>query len=514
EGALELNISGTPKTPQFQGWWRYTIPALAAQLPLVWQGDARATGDNLLINSQLKEADNNLAELTARYPLDLINTPEKLNAQIELKANLSASRLFLNPRRYPTSGLLNLNLNLAGSLSAPSLSGALTVENGAFSDKLLGSELKNINFNVALQNNQLSLLHGEAQDGDENASRGTLAVTGGCPHTYPVANCQFSLALKQLQLVKNRQLNARATGEIKADITDKQLKLTGALNLSPATLMLSNSYGSSIKELTVEEITQQPKPFSGLFWPSPQVDIQWQLGGYSQVRGRGLEAQMAGTLRTQGPLNQLVYDGTFYTTKGTMDLFNKRFILDAGDVRFGHGQIYLNIPAHYQSQVNGQAQENSTEAFTIQAKLQGDLNHLNLELHSTPTLPPDEVLARLIFGKQIQTITPFEGVQLAAALQQLRAGNGFDLMNSARSLLGVDRLNIDSQKNTDGSTGVNVGVGKYISEKVYVEIQRTPNPNTPWQGQIEVELTPSVNFESNTGEHGQGGAKLLWRRDY
>ena len=75
-----------------------------------------------------------------------------------------------------------------------------------------------------------------------------------------------------------------------------------------------------------------------------------------------------------------------------MELFNKRFILDTGEIRLAPGQIYLDMPAHYQSRVN------SGEDLTIQARLQGDLNQLNLDLRSTPTLPPDEVLARLILA--------------------------------------------------------------------------------------------------------------------
>ncbi|HMW72671.1 MAG TPA: translocation/assembly module TamB domain-containing protein, partial [Cellvibrionaceae bacterium] len=430
--------------------------------------------------------------------------PQQLDGQLELTAKLAASRLMLDNRRYPTSGDLQVNLALGGTADAPTVDGQINISAGSFADKLLGIELTDINVNLAVTHNQLSVQQGTAKD----SGAGTLALSGGCPEIYPAAACQLNLALAGLQIINNRQLEAKATGDIKATLQERQLALSGALNLSPTTLKLSNAFGSSIKELVVEEINKRGQKPTGAFWPSPLIDVQWQLGANSQVRGRGLEAQVEGTLRTQGPLNQLAYNGNFYTTKGTLELFNKRFILDTGDIRLAPGQIYLDMPAHYESRVN------SGEDLTIQARLQGDLNHLNLDLRSTPTLPPDEVLARLIFGKRIETITPFEGLQLAAAVNQLRAGDGFNLMDSTRSLLGVDRLKIDSEKNTDGSTGVNVGVGKYISDKVYVEIQRTPNPNTPWQGQIEVELTPSVNFESNTGQNGQGGAKLLWRRDY
>lgn len=501
-GNFSLSLTGNSQTPQINGQWLYEIP-LNNNAPLIWQGSLTTRGRDLTISSDLHEGDTLLAKLQGRYPLNNLFNTQQLDAELALNAKLAASRLLFDARRYPISGDLQANLSLTGDAQAPHINGHISLSDGSFADKLLGLELNAINLQLGVTNNQLSVQTGEAQDGAE----GKLNLTGGCARIYPAANCQIDLALQTLQIIRNRQLEAKASGDIHTTLNERQLAITGALTLSPTTLMLTNYSSSSIKELVVEEMNKRGQP-NNSFWPSPLIDVRWQLGSNSQVRGRGLEAQVAGTLHTQGPLNQLAYMGNFYTTKGSMELFNKRFILDTGEIRLAPGQIYLDMPAHYQSRVN------SGEDLTIQARLQGDLNQLNLDLRSTPTLPPDEVLARLIFGKRIETITPFEGLQLAAAVNQLRSGDGFNLLDSTRSLLGVDRLKIDSEKNTDGSTGVNVGVGKYISDRVYVEIQRTPNPNTPWQGQIEVELTPSVNFESNTGQNGQGGAKLLWRRDY
>jgi hypothetical protein len=63
-------------------------------------------------------------------------------------------------------------------------------------------------------------------------------------------------------------------------------------------------------------------------------------------------------------------------------------------------------------------------------------------------------------------------------------------------------------------SGVNVGIGKYLTEKVYLELGRTPNPSQPWKGNLEIELTPSINLESSTGgRKGIEGAKLKWKRD-
>jgi len=62
---------------------------------------------------------------------------------------------------------------------------------------------------------------------------------------------------------------------------------------------------------------------------------------------------------------------------------------------------------------------------------------------------------------------------------------------------------------------VNIGVGKYINERVYLEVQKTPDPSQPWQGNITIDLLPNLKLESSTGgTSGVPGAALKWKNDY
>lgn len=102
-------------------------------------------------------------------------------------------------------------------------------------------------------------------------------------------------------------------------------------------------------------------------------------------------------------------------------------------------------------------------------------------------------------------------------MQTLRTGGAgfFDPAGGTREILGVDTLTIDTEKDVNGDTGVNLGVGKYLNEKVYLELERTPNPSQPWRGNITIELTPTLTLESSTGgASGIEGFQLKWKRDY
>ena len=98
-------------------------------------------------------------------------------------------------------------------------------------------------------------------------------------------------------------------------------------------------------------------------------------------------------------------------------------------------------------------------------------------------------------------------------MQTLAKGSTFDPLESTRHLLGVDSLIIDNEETEEGN-GLSFGLGKYISDKVFVELKHTPDPAQPWQGTVEVELTPNITLQSSTNETGGARGEIMWKHDY
>ena len=84
---------------------------------------------------------------------------------------------------------------------------------------------------------------------------------------------------------------------------------------------------------------------------------------------------------------------------------------------------------------------------------------------SVPELPEDEVLAQLIFGVDLDSITPFQAVQLASGVATL-AGRGGGLIDSLRGDAGLADLDIT----TDDAGNAALRLGQYISENVYTDV--------------------------------------------
>src|SRR5581483_1104322 len=124
---------------------------------------------------------------------------------------------------------------------------------------------------------------------------------------------------------------------------------------------------------------------------------------------------------------------------------------------------------------------------TFQVRITGTPDDLKINLSSTPAMPQDEILSRLIFGREMTRLTPAEGLQLAQAAATLSSG-GPGLLDKIRQKMGLDVLNIGSSQDNDSlrptqrtdSTGGNgsmgntgVSGGKYIAKGVFLGADQT-----------------------------------------
>ena len=86
-----------------------------------------------------------------------------------------------------------------------------------------------------------------------------------------------------------------------------------------------------------------------------------------------------------------------------------------------------------------------------------------------------------------------QAVRLITAIQTLQGGTASCRIPflHARDLVGVDDLNVESTETKEGIKGSRLGLVKYLSEGSHFELKRTPDPNKPWQGTLDIELTPA-----------------------
>jgi translocation and assembly module TamB len=131
---------------------------------------------------------------------------------------------------------------------------------------------------------------------------------------------------------------------------------------------------------------------------------------------------------------------------------------------------------------------------------------------STPALPEDELLSRLLFGTSITNLSAPEALQLAAAVAALQGGgSGLNPINAVRRAAGLDRLRILPADPQTGQ-GTSIAAGKYVTRRLYAEIV------TDGQGysatQVEFQVTRWLSLLSSISTLGRQSANVRVSKDY
>jgi autotransporter translocation and assembly factor TamB len=65
----------------------------------------------------------------------------------------------------------------------------------------------------------------------------------------------------------------------------------------------------------------------------------------------------------------------------------------------------------------------------------------------------------------------------------------------------------------DGVEGARVRAGKYLNDKVYVEVGKGAAEDSE-DVRVEVEILPNLSLDADTDAQAQSGIGLKWRYDY
>ncbi|WP_416397854.1 translocation/assembly module TamB domain-containing protein [Allohahella sp. A8] len=517
-----------PAKAQIEAVWTTTKERLKLELDFIsealqklQQADARTDIKKpleLTVAADLSPYRKRLYKILSSSAGSAPSAPWPIDATIKGTSQLDFVNVFLNDPLQTIRGDLQLDLDVQGNTDDPRAKGFLALKDGFYENKTLGTELSKIDTRLGLDGSRLSIEEGTI----EVAEDGRIQLDGQAD--WAAMTLDVKADLKDANLLRQPGLSATISGDLSAKGDAEEVAVTGRLEAKPMKILLDNALKSSIPTIDVTVVDNLPskrqagKPSSGGIAGTTQPPVEESEAGAMPVipldviinapqqvflKGRGLDAELQGKIRVVGTASNPIYSGELGIKRGHMDLFNKRFELARGQVSFANDAVALVITGEY-----------SDDTYTYQAQVSGTTADLKIELSSVPTLPQDEIISRILFGKSIQSITPIQAVQLASAVRSLQGGGGgFDPLGSAQQLLGVDSLTVGTQE-TDEGKGVNVGVGKYISDKVYLELERTPEVNQPWKGSVEIELRPNISLETSTGKTGFGGVELKWKKDY
>ncbi|KRB86555.1 hypothetical protein ASE00_07640 [Sphingomonas sp. Root710] len=405
------------------------------------------------------------------------------------------------------SGSVALGADFGGRLDTPTLNGVVRANALRYENETYGTVISGIAVDGRFTQSSLQIasLTGKAGSGTISAS-GAIGLDAA--RGFPI---DLKAELHRAQLARSDALGATVSGTIA--ITNSKAggaRIKGELTIPEARYQIIRQGAAEVPELTgVRRRTDQaakPGEVDAGGLPSMwKLDIRVRADNKIFVSGMGLEAEWATDLRVRGSASDPRVTGRLSVVRGTYSFAGRRFDLaEDGEVRFEGGPV--NDPQLDLSATT------SVEGVSATINIGGHALNPLIAFTSTPTLPQDEVLSRLLFGSSVTSLSPTQAIQLAAALNSLRgSGGGLNPLGKLRSASGIDRLRVLGADKTAGR-GTALAAGQYISNDIYVEIITDARGFTATQ--IEVAISKALSILSQTGSFGGSNVSLRYSKEY
>jgi translocation and assembly module TamB len=408
------------------------------------------------------------------------------------------------------TGPLGVAADFSGRVSSPQLAGivrgrGLTYSNATYGTRLTDMTLAGRFTGERLQIDQL------------NARAGSGTVTGNGYVSLAAANgypANFELALNNARLANSEALRATATGNVRlAKAPNQSPVLTGTVSLPATRYRIIRQGSAEIPVLTgvrfkpprgQPRVTGDAPPPTDAGFSDVALDLDIVAPGELFVTGMGLESEWRANLAVSGTSQNPRVAGTVDLVRGTLDFAGRSFELQEGRIRFNGGPTGDATVALSATE--------TIEDVEVSVNITGSALDPRVTFTSSPGLPQDEIVSRILFGSSVGSLSAIQAVQLAASLNSLRGtGGGLNPLGKLRSATGFDRLRILGPDDTQGR-GAALAAGKYISDNIYLEVVTDARGFTATQ--LEVTLSRSLSILSQAGGSGSTNVNLRYRKTY
>jgi len=433
-----------------------------------------------------------------------------LNVTLKGNAPLALAQRFVADRGGQLSGSVTLDAQVTGSVAAPKFGGRVSTSNAGYIDPELNLRLQGISGSASLNGDRLvidSLTAGLATGGSVAAS-GSIGLSGGFP-------ANINLALNSARYADGNMFVATVQGNLAltGNLTGNPL-LSGNVLVEKADITVPESLGGGATMIGVEHVntpraveqTLARARVDAAGAPVPQtrpggvlLDITINAPNQIFIRGRGLDAEVGGSVRITGPIGDIQPVGAFSLNRGRLAILGQRVTFESGTVTLvGDLDPELNLVARTEG-----------DGITVFVTVSGRVSDINVSFTSSPALPQDEVLSRLIFKRSMGELSPLQLAKLAGAAAELVGGssNG-SLLDSLRGAAGLDDLDVV----TDDQGNVAVQAGTYIQDNVYLGVQAGANGQS--KVTINLDVTDDLKVQGAAGQDGNSSLGVFYESDY
>ena len=406
------------------------------------------------------------------------------------------------------TGDIGIAANLRGSLGDPQVRGSLSGDGLRVRSALTGTDITDVSARGRFTGSRLALtsFSGTAPGGGRISGSGTVDLANISAERGP--QIDLRMAARNARILDLDNMGATVTGPLRIVSNGVGGTIAGRLTVGEANWQLGQAEAvAQLPNVAVREINLpvDARPLAAN--PAPwRYLINVSAAGGIEVDGMGLDSEW----RT----NNLLLRGTTDDPRlgGTVSIVPRQGFYSFAGTRFEitRGEIAFDQTVPIDPRINLTA-ATAVNGLSVEVDVTGIASQPAIVFSSTPALPQEELLARLLFGGSITDLSATDAVQLASAVASLRGGAGMGPINSLRNAVGLDRLRlVPADPALDRGTAV--ALGRNFGNRFYVEIITDGAGYNATD--LEFRVTSWLNLLATVSTVGRHQVAAEIRRDY
>ena len=391
-----------------------------------------------------------------------------------------------------TEGSLSSEIDVKGTLGAPTLSGRLSGHNLKFSRPDIGLSLKNGSINATLSTGKIDIhsLYFSSANGNIEAKGPVMFKKG--------LNASIDLILTRIPILNLPNQKIIASGQTQIELSGGKVNAKGNLTADSGTITLENFNTPSLDS---DVVVIGKKAFSPSPPPLPvNLDITLSLGNQFKLQGRGINTRLTGNIRASAKTGYpLQLTGTIHSVNGTYEAYGQNLVIEHGTIIFDGptDNPNLNLVA---IRKNLDVQPGVSITGTAQQPI--------IRLISTPNLSDSEKLSWLVLGHGLSSADSEDiGTLGLAAAQLLASGATMPLGGNLAQFVGLNKLSLSGSGSLQNTV---INIGKQFSH--HFNITYAQSLTGQYSVKIRYLLDKSWSIETSSGI--ANSINLLFTHDF
>ncbi|MCB8821770.1 translocation/assembly module TamB domain-containing protein [Microvirga rosea] len=485
------------------GNWRLQISDLAT--PQTRSFGLPAT--DVAANGQLRNGRTSLAASvragsagTLKISGDLpLSATGDIDLSVQGRLDLNVANNYLSISGRSVTGAVDIDARVTGSTINPLVTGSANLSRGSFTDAEQGIRLSDIRGRVVARGTDIAIeqMTASTRNGGSLTASGRIRIdpAAGFPGDIRISGSRAELASNDI-VTTTADLSIFLSGPLA-----QNPRINGEIRILSMEVSIPERLATTIRPLEgtkhvrptptaaarlalaarAKASTRRTTPFNAA------LDLTVSAPSRIFVRGRGIQAELGGSLRLTGTLADPVAIGAFDLRNGRFTIVGTRLDLTRGRLTFT-GDLTPETDF---------AAETRAGDVTAQVFVTGSAREPRFAFSSDPALPQDEVLSRILFSKASGGLSVGQAVQLAQVAAQFAGGGGDDVFETLRRSLGVEGL--DLSFGADG--GPTIGISKALSDRISVGVRAGASAEQSGVS-VDIDVTRRIRVQGEVGANG------------